>query len=834
MAASSDFLMTLTRFPFFLPAIAALLASSATVSATPADPYVIVPGTVIAQSANPATQYIGSPSIAILPDGSYIASHDLFGSGAPVKRTIYRSTDRGVTWAARSEFSAYWSNLFVHNGALYCMGTSGEYGNLVIRRSDDSGLTWTSPDTATTGLIRSGQFHTAPMPMVIHGGRIWRAFEDILAGNGWPRHFRAFLMSAAVGADLLDAASWTTTTPLTSANTWLGGDFNGWLEGNVVETPDGRLVDFLRADMDAGKTERAAIIDFGSSGAAGTFDPTGLPATNPANLSGFIDFPGGAKKFTIRRDPVSGDYWSLVNPVLPAWSTRIPGEIRNTVALVHSADLVHWDTRCYLLFHPDTEKHAFQYLDWQFDGNDIIAVSRTSWNGANYHNANLLTFHRFANFRTLTMADSVPTDSVMTWKFPGVTATGTGFAPGLLENGTLAFQNRTFVWGEVPAAFADSLFTRVNGASTGVAQASIKIRATSDRRLYLAASQLTPMPDLTGWTATGTSMNYNDTGKTRLYFYYRDFTAGEEYQVPQTNFTGTLLVVPPAPCPVGEWRCESMEGGTILADENYAFHGTLSNPPPITVENGPRGNALQFAFGQHVNVGNEFPLTRTPFTIAFWLKTAPGDTTYRVPLSKLQTGDFNGYAFTLNSPVGKASFVATSGTYRLNSTTSVNDGLWHHIAVTLVPAGTMILYIDGTEEARHSAPDEIKATPAPLRFGAQTASGNPDPKFAGSLDEIQIHHTALSAGEIKAMVLDPDRSICSNSFYTTGVTMTAPDDGLGVAWRSIPGRGYDVFRSTTLLPNSWVFQSTVTPAGQHGEYLETTPLDRAFFVVDLK
>jgi hypothetical protein len=52
-------------------------------------------------------------------------------------------------------------------------------------------------------------------------------------------------------------------------------------------------------------------------------------------------------------------------------------------------------------------------VDWLFDGADIAAVCRTAYDdqtggAANFHDANFLTFHRFANFRRLTMADSVP------------------------------------------------------------------------------------------------------------------------------------------------------------------------------------------------------------------------------------------------------------------------------------------------------------------------------------------------------------------------------------------------------------------------------------------
>ncbi len=88
----------------------------------------------------------------------------------------------------------------------------------------------------------------------------------------------------------------------------------------------------------------------------------------------------------------------------------MPGAIRNTLALTTSPDLLHWTVRAILLTHPDVKKHGFQYADWQFDGDDIIAVSRTASDdglgGANnYHNANFLTFHRWENFRELKMSD---------------------------------------------------------------------------------------------------------------------------------------------------------------------------------------------------------------------------------------------------------------------------------------------------------------------------------------------------------------------------------------------------------------------------------------------
>ena len=45
-----------------------------------------VPGVIIAHRAASTENYIGSPSLAVLPDGSYVASHDFFGPGPAATR----------------------------------------------------------------------------------------------------------------------------------------------------------------------------------------------------------------------------------------------------------------------------------------------------------------------------------------------------------------------------------------------------------------------------------------------------------------------------------------------------------------------------------------------------------------------------------------------------------------------------------------------------------------------------------------------------------------------------------------------------------------------------
>jgi hypothetical protein len=361
-----------------------------------------VPGTIV-DYIDPSTKiYIGSPSIAILPDGSYVASHDHFGPGSSefqrALTSVFRSEDKGKTWKKISQINGqFWSNLFVHKNKLYIMGTWKHHGNLIIRRSDDNGETWSEPNDSKTGLLREGEYHTAPMPMIIHNGRIWRAVENAKSNTQeWGKRYSAMIFSAPVDCDLLDADSWQASNSLPFDQSYLNGNFRGWLEGNAVVTPEGKMVDILRVATAEKGSDMAAIVSISENGLSASFDP----------LNGFFDFAGGARKFSIRYDERSGLYWTISNMIPEKLTYLDPSSVRNMLVLKSSKDLFSWNVNKLLLYHPDEKKHGFQYIDWQFDGKDIIYVSRTAYDdgltgAANFHDANFLTFHRIKNFRKL-------------------------------------------------------------------------------------------------------------------------------------------------------------------------------------------------------------------------------------------------------------------------------------------------------------------------------------------------------------------------------------------------------------------------------------------------
>jgi len=110
-----------------------------------------------------------------------------------------------------------------------------------------------------------------------------------------------------------------------------------------------------------------------------------------------IPFPGNHSKFEIHRDPVTGKYLSLVS-----YLCEEHPDGRNWLALIASDDLIHWEKVLDVWDYRDTpiKDIGFQYIDFFMEGEDILFLSRTAWNGAaNFHDANYSVFTRIRNFR---------------------------------------------------------------------------------------------------------------------------------------------------------------------------------------------------------------------------------------------------------------------------------------------------------------------------------------------------------------------------------------------------------------------------------------------------
>lgn len=379
--------------------------------------------------------YLGSPSVVRLPDGALVVSHDYFGVGCPRNHeseesltSIYRSEDDGQTWVNITHImNCYWSTIFYHNNALYILGTTQQYGSIVIRRSDDGGYTWTHPTEASNGWLFQGgyhhegpNYHCAPVAVLVHEGRIYKAYEDCTPCV-WGTGFQALVISAPVDADLLDAANWTMSNKIAFDPSWVPVEWGddviepGWREGNVVVAPDGQLWDIMSFEAGPLEAEKAARIKIEDNGKKISFDPK----------ADYFDLPGCKAKLTIRQDPKTGEYITIGNaledfeilrsfkdatgPNVDRYRQKHPMRQRNHAYVLASKDLWNW-RRVKTLIEDDSglkpedsvRLTGFQYIDFQFDGDDIIYVVRTASRGAvSFHDSNRILFGTLKSFRAL-------------------------------------------------------------------------------------------------------------------------------------------------------------------------------------------------------------------------------------------------------------------------------------------------------------------------------------------------------------------------------------------------------------------------------------------------
>jgi len=358
-----------------------------------------VPGNIIHHVPAYTRNFIGCPSILRINKNKFLISHSYFGKGSKYSESfIYETKDSGRTWFFITKIEdQIWSKIFMINGIIYILGTDhcdnnlGRLnGKIVIRMSLDKGKTWTNAKDAKTGLITDIEgYHTAPTSILIHKNRLWKAFE--YAPEPDRNKWESLVISACLDDNLLERDSWTFSNSIKS---W---DNYQWIEGNVVVSPSNDIVNVLRTNLRTreGGIGREGFIENDEPACVVHIDDNGILTEHNVKNDKIL-FPGGGAKFTLKKDLKSDFYFSIVNP-------QDINSYRNRLVLTASKNLTEWKIIKTLIKHDDPHYHAFQYVDFEFDDQDIIFVSRTAYDdnsgGAdNAHNANYCTFHRIRNY----------------------------------------------------------------------------------------------------------------------------------------------------------------------------------------------------------------------------------------------------------------------------------------------------------------------------------------------------------------------------------------------------------------------------------------------------
>ena len=148
----------------------------------------------------------------------------------------------------------------------------------------------------------------------------------------------------------------------------------------------------------------------------------------------------------------------------------------------------------------------------------------------------------------------------------------------------------------------------------------------------------------------------------------------------------------------------------------------------------------------YFDIGNptELQLTGT-LTFSAWFKTSTSD--YQIIISKddvtnrcfnlglLNTGYVYGQVFNSGS--------STAAT----TTTTWDDGVWHHVAFVYIPSTSMQIFIDGSSEKLETSniPASIDNDPANFNIGRRTDGAR---YFNGNIDEVAVFNYALTEKQI--------------------------------------------------------------------------------------
>ncbi|MDA3882100.1 MAG: hypothetical protein PF481_02340 [Bacteroidales bacterium] len=233
------------------------------------------------------------------------------------------------------------------------------------------------------------------------------------------------------------------------------------------------------------------------------------------------------------------------------------------------------------------------------------------------------------------------------------------------------------------------------------------------------------------------------------------------------------LVTPIAPeSLIAHWGFDEGNGTTVADFSDNGFDGTFGNEPLFgdgvatwtTDRYGNEGGAIAFDLGAKVTIPYSAAINPAQLTIALWVNAAEVLENNRF----MGMHSWNGFKFQLqasNKPFFTAS--AADGIYDRDSDPALDINKWYHLAVTF-GEGEMAFYVNGVNTITHTevTGDLVTVSGHDLVFGvgssqyAATADNYENDLiipaawggyYNGSLDEIRMYNTVLSATQISGI-----------------------------------------------------------------------------------
>jgi hypothetical protein len=148
-----------------------------------------------------------------------------------------------------------------------------------------------------------------------------------------------------------------------------------------------------------------------------------------------------------------------------------------------------------------------------------------------------------------------------------------------------------------------------------------------------------------------------------------------------------------------------------------------------------------------INLGdhNAFSPSVNPLSVSCWIKTT---STIDFIFSKGSSGAYEyGLFIDGSGQIGLQAYtLSASSSVSINTSSAYNDGNWHHIVGVYDPSGNFKIYVDGSQQATSSTSLSMGNSSNALILGKKYDTSSDF--FNGSLDQVRIYSSALSASDI--------------------------------------------------------------------------------------
>ncbi|MDY8138013.1 LamG-like jellyroll fold domain-containing protein [Aquimarina sp. 2201CG5-10] len=200
----------------------------------------------------------------------------------------------------------------------------------------------------------------------------------------------------------------------------------------------------------------------------------------------------------------------------------------------------------------------------------------------------------------------------------------------------------------------------------------------------------------------------------------------------------------------------------------------------------PAGTGLDFdGANDLVTISHNASQNNLNFTVDFWIKTTDG---LGGVINKFTPDGNSGWRINLDGGRIEFYYYASASNYvtrLLSPATSVNDGNWHHVAVTL-NSGNARCYIDGVlaRSTGWNGTATATTTTADIQLGyaaADAPSGDTGGYFDGELDELRIWTKTLSefeVGQLNGCTTDMSQTSLVASYNFNEGIAAADNNGL--------------------------------------------------------